>query len=181
VRAGAARVLAGLALAAALAGCAGLRLPGARRAGGTAAPRPRLSRGTAAASGVTLAEQTIRAFATVYINWNAGTVSRQMAELAAASTGQARSEMALAAQQTRSDGALRAGGIANRGTVEAVAPLAGRTDQYVVVTQESTSASATDAYQGLQPAWHLTLATVGRLGGGHGGPGWVISGWQPEN
>ena len=71
---------------------------------------------------------------------------------------------------------LQRGGIANQGTVEAVAPLGGRGDRYVVITRELTTASATTAYQGLQPAWHVTVATVSREPPGQ----WVVSGWQPE-
>ena len=121
--------------------------------------------------------QAIRAFATAYINWNAQTVSADMRSLAARSVGQARAAMTLAAAQTAGDYELREGGIANSGAVEAVAPLSGHAGEYVVVTQESTSASNTTAYQGLRPAWHLALATVERLPGG----GWALSGWQPEN
>ena len=48
---------------------------------------------------------------------------------------------------------------------------------FVVVTRELTTATATNAYQGLRPAWHLALATVTQLSPGH----WVLSAWQPEN
>jgi hypothetical protein len=120
--------------------------------------------------------QAVAAFAISYINWNAQTVAAHMQALAGQSVGQARSAMELAAAQTGSDYELRRGGIANSGTVEAVAPLAGQRDRYVVVTEERTTASATDAYQGLQPAWHVEVATVVRLGQGR----WAVSGWQPE-
>ena len=100
-----------------------------------------------------------------------------MRELASRSVGQARAAMTLAAAQTAGDYELREGGIANSGAVEAVAPLSGHAGEYVVVTQESTSASNTTAYQGLRPAWHLALATVSQLPGGR----WALSGWQPEN
>jgi hypothetical protein len=53
----------------------------------------------------------------------------------------------------------------------------GQRNQYAVVTRERTTASNDGAYQGLAPAWHLTLATVTRLTDG----GWVVSAWQPEN
>jgi hypothetical protein len=119
----------------------------------------------------------IRAFATAYINWTASSVSEQLSALAAQSIGQARSAMQLAAAQTQGDYELQRGGIANSGTVEAVAPLSGRGGRYVVVTLESTTATNTTAYQGLQPAWHLTVATVTLLRGRQ----WVLSGWQPEN
>jgi hypothetical protein len=119
----------------------------------------------------------IRAFATAYINWTASSVSGQLNALAADSIGQARSAMELAAAQTAGDYELQRGGIANSGTVEAVAPLLGRGGRYIVVTLESTTATNTTAYQGLQPAWHLTVATVSLLRGRQ----WVVSGWQPEN
>jgi hypothetical protein len=118
----------------------------------------------------------IHAFATAYINWNAGNVSGRMRALAAASIGQARSAMQLAAANTSRDYELHRGGIANSGTVEAIAPLQGGQDRYVVVTQEQTTATNTSAYQGLRSAWHLTIATVQQMRPG----AWVVSGWQPE-
>lgn len=119
----------------------------------------------------------IRAFVTAYINWNAQTVSQDMQSLAARSVGQARSALQLAAAQTAGDYELKQGGIANSGTVEAVAPLPGRGDQYVVVTRELTTASNTTLYQGLGAAWHVAIATVRQVRAGV----WALSGWQPEN
>ncbi len=116
-------------------------------------------------------------FAGAYINWTPQTVAEDMRTLAARSIGQARSAMQLAAAQTARDYELEQGGISNSGQVEAVAPLLGQRDQYVVVTRELTTATATTAYQGLQPAWHLTIATVTRTPSGQ----WVLSGWQPES
>jgi hypothetical protein len=121
--------------------------------------------------------QAVRAFATAYINWDAQTVAGTLRTLAAHSVGQARSAMTLASAQTADDYELRRGGISNHGTVEAIAPLPGQRDEYVVVTLESTSATNTTAYEGLRPAWHVALATVLELPGGR----WVLSGWQPEN
>jgi hypothetical protein len=119
----------------------------------------------------------VKAFATAYINWTAATVAGDMRSLAERSVGQARSAMALAAAETAGDYELQRGGIANHGTVEAVAPLPGQAGRYVVVTLESTSATNTTAYQGLRPAWHVALATVIEQRPGQ----WVLSGWQPEN
>ncbi|MBV8219982.1 MAG: hypothetical protein JO325_16070 [Solirubrobacterales bacterium] len=136
-------------------------------------PPPQTARG-----GTEAPAQAIREFATAYINWNAQTVSGDMHALAARSVGQARAAMTLAATETAGDYELQRGGISNSGTVEAVAPLAGNgRDRFVVVTRESTAATNTTAYQGLQPAWHLALATVTEQRTG----GWVVSGWQPEN
>jgi len=135
-------------------------------------PRPQ----TAAAPSASAAA-AVRAFAAGYINWNADTVASQMRQLAAGSVGQARSAMQLAAAQTANDYELQRGGIANHGTVEAVAPLRGSGDRYVVVTRETTTAALSSAYQGLRPAWHVAVATVSALGPGR----WVVSGWQPES
>ncbi len=118
----------------------------------------------------------VRAFAGAYINWTADTVAAQMTALAASSVGQARSAMELAAAQTAHDYELQRGGIANTGTVEAVAPLDGARNRYVVITRELTSAANTDAYQGLRPAWHLAIADVTEVAPGR----WAVSRWQPE-
>jgi hypothetical protein len=134
-------------------------------------PAPRQS-----APGSISPAQAITIFATAYINWDAGNVAADMRVLASASIGQARSAMQLAAAQTAGDYELKRGGIANSGTVEAVAPVNGQRNQFVVVTREATTATATNAYQGLRPAWHVTIASVQRLAPGQ----WVISGWQPE-
>jgi len=128
------------------------------------------------APGSASAVQAVAAFATAYINWNADTVAGDMQALAGQSVGQARSAMELAAAQTGSDYELRRGGIANTGTVEAVAPLRGPPNRYVVVTRERTTATTTNAYQGLQPAWHVAVATVVQVVPGR----WAVSGWQPE-
>jgi hypothetical protein len=138
-------------------------------------PSPRVQE-TAAGASATPA-RAISAFASVYINWTAATISADMRALEASSVGQARSVAALAAAQTANDYELQRGGIANSGTVEAVAPLPGQPDRYVVVTRELTSATNTAAYQGLGPAWHVAIATVSELSPGR----WVVSGWQPES
>lgn len=138
-----------------------------------AAPAPREK----AIGGAPAAEDAIRAFAAAYINWDAGSVARDMLVLAAESVGQARAATELAASQTASDYELKQGGIANSGTVEAVAPLAGGGDRYAVVTLERTTATNTNQYDGLAPAWHVTVATATQLSPGR----WVVSGWQPEN
>jgi hypothetical protein len=120
--------------------------------------------------------QAVQVFAATYINWTASTVSARLQALAEVSVGQARSAMSLAAAETAKDYELRRSGVANTGTVEAIAPLRSGSDQYVVVTRESTTATNSSAYRGLAPAWHVTLATVTRVTGGL----WVLSDWQPE-
>jgi hypothetical protein len=130
-----------------------------------------------ATGGASTPVEAITKFAAAYINWTAQTVAADMHTLAAQSVGQARSAMALAAAETAGDYELRRGGIANHGTVEAVAPLAGRPNQCVVVTLEFTTATNTTAYEGLLPAWHVAVATVIETPAGR----WALSAWQPEN
>ncbi|MBO0769276.1 MAG: hypothetical protein J2O48_11395 [Solirubrobacterales bacterium] len=126
--------------------------------------------------GYASAELALRRFAGTYINWNAGDVQGHLRALARASVGQARSAMVLQASQSRGDRELSQAQLSNSGSVQAVAALAGGHGRYVVVTRESTHASASAGYQGLAPAWHLALATVSRQSGR-----WVVSSWQPEN
>ena len=122
------------------------------------------------------ATQAVRTFVTAYVNWTADTVAGDMRMLAARCIGQARSALELAAAETASDYELRRGGIANSGTVEAVAQLPGVRDRFIVVTRESTTATNTTAYAGLRPAWHVALATVARVRGA-----WAVSEWQQQS
>ena len=121
--------------------------------------------------------QAVQVFATTYINWTASTVSVRLQALSEVSVGQARAAMSLAAAQTAHDYELHRGGVANSGVVEAIAPVPDHRDEYAVVTREQTTATGSDAYQGLAPAWHVALATVTRVQHGL----WVLSSWQPEN
>jgi hypothetical protein len=121
--------------------------------------------------------QAVQVFAQTYINWTADTVATRLRVLAQAAIGQARSAMRLAASQVVHDDSLKLGGIANTGTVEGIAPVTGENDVYAVVTREQTTATNTGAYQGLRPAWHVTLATVTKVYGWL----WTISAWQPES
>ena len=128
--------------------------------------------------------RAIRRFAKQYVNWSAANVVARLHALARASVGQARSEMALTAAQVRGDRTLSQAGIANHGTVEAVARLP-QPRRYVVVTREWTTARYTTAYQGLAPAWHVALVTVARVSRagrrGRGPRHWAVSGWQPQS
>jgi hypothetical protein len=121
--------------------------------------------------------QAVEVFAATYINWTAATVSARLQALAQVSVGQARSAMLLEASGTGTDYELHRGGVANRGTVEAVAPLPSAPRQYVVVTREETTSAVPGAARELAPAWHVTLAEVTRVAGGL----WVLSRWQPES
>lgn len=121
--------------------------------------------------------QAVEVFAATYINWTATSVAGRLRALARVSVGQARAAVHQQASEVAADSELRHDGIANAGTVEAIGPLAGRAHRYAVVTRERTIATASDAYQGLAPAWHVAIATVTRTAHGL----WVLSGWQPED
>jgi hypothetical protein len=136
----------------------------------TPAPRP------AVAGGWRSPAQAVQGFATYYVNWNYRTVSLHLRALAEVSVGQARAMLSMAAAQVGRDYELRRGQIANRGVVEAIAPVRGQTDEYAVVTRERTTAANTNAYQELAPAWHVAVATVTRVRGL-----WVLSAWQPQS
>jgi hypothetical protein len=137
-------------------------------------PGPRVHQSAVSFPTQVLAVET---FAAAYINWTATTVSRRMRALAKISIGQARSAVVLDAAQTAQDYELRRGGVANSGAVEAIAPVTGAAHEYAVVTRERTTATNTNAYDGLRPEWHVAVATVSRVARG----GWVVSAWQPEN
>lgn len=137
----------------------------------------------------------VRAFAHTYINWTAADVAKRMHALSRSSVGQARTELQLEAAETKADKELHSGGVANSGVIKAVSRLGGGGggttgkgggagsaaaaggDHYVVVTLEQTTATASSAYDGLAPAWHVAVATV-RATDHHR---WVVSGWQPES
>jgi hypothetical protein len=119
----------------------------------------------------------VAAFVGAYINWDAVSVSADMRQLAARSIDQARAATELAAGETAGDYELQRGGVANSGAIEAITPLSGHAGKYVVVTKELTTATATTVYQGLQPAWHVAIATVAEVSAGQ----WVVSGWQPQS
>ena len=124
-----------------------------------------------------LAAEALIAFADEYINWNARTVAADMRLLASQSVGQAHAAMELAAGETARDYELQRGGIANSGVVEGASPLTGPGGEWVIVTRERTTATASTAYQGLAPEWHVIVARAIELSKGH----WAVSLWQPES
>jgi hypothetical protein len=136
----------------------------------TPGPRPTVAGGWRSPA------QAVQGFASYYVNWNYRTVSLHLRALAEVSVGQARSMLSTAAGQVGRDYELRRGQIANRGVVEAIAPVRGHGNEYAVVTRERTTAANTNAYQGLAPAWHVAVATVTRVRGL-----WVLSAWQPQS
>jgi len=128
------------------------------------------ARAAAAATPVAAIER----FARLYINWTHSTLADHQRQLAAISVGEASAMQARAAARTPADYELHRSRVANRGRIVALAPARpARTGTYVVVTRERTLGART--YEGLAPAYHVTIATVQRLGGG-----WAVSQWRPQ-
>jgi len=116
----------------------------------------------------------IRRFAELYINWNASTLVDHRRQLAAISIGEASSTETRAIAETRKDYELRRSRIANHGRIVAITPtLPPRPGVYLVITRERTTGAG--IYAQLQPAYHLTIATVARIRGG-----WAVRQWHPQ-
>lgn len=115
----------------------------------------------------------IEAFARTYTNWEASTLAGNFEKLAEAAVGQAAKDMSLAAQRSRSDYELQRGKIFNRGSVRSISVDREDPKRYVVVTLER-SGSDSGAYDGLRPAFHVTVAKVQQVA-----DGWTVSSWQP--
>jgi hypothetical protein len=116
----------------------------------------------------------VERFAAAYINWSYRTLAADQQHLAASAVGEARAGELQARQQTERDSALARGRVFNAGRVVAVAQVNGApADEWVCVTREQTGGEG--EFAALAAAYHVTLATVGRVPGG-----WAVSSWQPE-
>lgn len=117
----------------------------------------------------------IERFAGLYINWTYRTLAAHRRQLADMAIGTAAAAQRRGAVESSHDYELAQGKVVNRGQLVAVAPRRpGRVGDYVVVTRETTS--GTDTYDGLPPAYHVTLASVQAVPGGY-----AISAWDPQN
>jgi hypothetical protein len=114
-------------------------------------------------------------FGRLYTNWTAKTVAGQYQSLSRRSVGQAARSLAQTARQARDNSELLRDGVTNRGTIESIAPRRGHPNAYIIVTRETTGA-ASGAYDGLTPAYHVTLAQVQQVAGG-----WTVSAWQLQS
>ncbi len=120
-------------------------------------------------------QAALERYATLSINWSAGTLAAVQRELAAISIGQARAQALQAQASYAHDGTLRESHVANSGSVIAIAagqgPAAG---SWVIVTQETTTGQGD--YAGLPPADHVTQAQLT-----HTRDGWIVSSWSPRS
>jgi hypothetical protein len=116
----------------------------------------------------------LTAFAELYINWSYKTLSAQQRTLAAISVGAARLAEQQAAATSAADNTLRQGHIHNSGQVTSIAPELTHRGTWVIVTQEQTGGDA--QYEGLPPAYHVTLARLAGVPGGY-----AVSEWLPQS
>jgi len=117
-------------------------------------------------------QAALERFADGYTNWTYRTLARDQQQLAASATGAAREGELQAAKQTARDRPLQRGHIFNVSELVSIAPRRGERGQWVVVTRERTGGDG--EYSALQPAYHVTLATVQVVSGG-----WAVSSWRP--
>ena len=169
-------VLAAVAAASLLAAC-GLTNPNTAALGGSTtsssssatAPAPTKPRPDAPGGGTT-PQATIRKYAGLWCNWTATDLLSHETQMAALSTGRARTQALLTAgtQQPPSSS------ITNTCTIESIAPgrsvAAGR---WVLVTAAATADAATPS---ATPLYHVTYVTLSQ----HGGP-YLVSSWAPQS
>jgi hypothetical protein len=119
-------------------------------------------------------QQALNAFAVLYVNWSFRTLTAEQRTLAQMSVGAARLAEAQAAAASPSDRTIREGHIHNSGQVVSIAPDTTRAGAWVIVTREQTGGAS--QYQGLPPAYHVTLARLAHLPGGY-----AVSQWLPQS
>lgn len=164
-----------------LAGCANPDAPSGgqgaadrvQSAGEPPAPAPRSASGEAARDVQLSPQRALEAFAARYVNWDSHTLAQDQRALAAMAVGQARLAERQALAATGSDSTLARAHVFNRGTVVAVAPDSQRPGWWVVITREQTGGS--QEYEGLAPAYHVTLAQLARVRGG-----FAVERWSPQ-
>lgn len=145
-----------------------------QNAGELPAPPPPSSSAQAPAGVQATPAEALEAFARLYINWTYRTLTGNQRRLAAMSVGPARLAEGQAAVASRADTTIARGHIYNTGQIVSVAPELSHTGTWVLVTREQTGGSS--EYQGLQAAYHVTLAKLA-----HVQDGYVIESWLPQS
>jgi hypothetical protein len=145
-----------------------------QNAGELPAPPPSPSAAQAPAGVQATPGGALEAFARLYVNWTYRTLAGNQRRLAAMSVGPARLAERQAAAASRADTTIARGHIYNTGQVVSVAPEPAHTGTWVIVTREQTGGSS--EYQGLQAAYHVTLAKLAHIP-----QGYVIESWLPQS
>jgi hypothetical protein len=117
--------------------------------------------------------KALEAFAALYVNWTYRTLTSNQRQLAAMSVGPARLAEQQAAAASQADTTITRGHIYNKGHIVSVAPEHSHTGTWVIVTREQTGGSS--EYEGLQAAYHVTLAKLASVPGGY-----AVQKWSPE-
>ena len=118
--------------------------------------------------------RALEAFARLYVNWSYRTLSADQRRLAAMSVGPARLAERQAAAASHADTTITRGHIYNTGEIVSIAPDHTRANTWVIVTHEQTGGSS--EYDGLQAAYHVTLARLASVP-----QGFVIEAWLPQS
>jgi hypothetical protein len=145
-----------------------------QNAGEPPAPPPPSSSAQAPAGVKATPAAAVEAFTRLYVNWTYRTLAGNQRRLAAMSVGPARLAEHQATAASQADTTIRRGHIYNTGQIVSVAPERSHTGTWVVVTREKTGGSS--EYQGLQAAYHVTLAKLAHLQDGY-----VIESWLPQS
>lgn len=117
-------------------------------------------------------------FAGLYVNWTYRTLTRDQRRLAAMSVGPSRLAERQAATASQADSTIARGHIYNTGQILSIAPDRSHTGTWIIVTRERTGsngASSTE-YDGLQAAYHVTLAKLASVPGGY-----AVETWLPQS
>jgi hypothetical protein len=146
----------------------------AQNTGETPAPLPPTAQSQAPSAPAATPEQAIRQFALLYVNWTWRTLPTHLRQLAALSVGAARLAEQHAAAAASRDSEIASTHVYNRGQIVSIAPSRTQPGEWVIVTREQTGGNA--QYDGLQPSWHVTLATLAHLPNGYS-----VSRWLPQN
>ncbi|HYM55446.1 MAG TPA: hypothetical protein VES97_08795 [Solirubrobacteraceae bacterium] len=118
--------------------------------------------------------KAIAAFAELYVNWTYRTLSERQRTLAAMSVGAARLSESQAAASSRNDATIARGRIYNSGQVVSIARDLTAADSWVIVTREQTGGNS--QYEGLTAAYHVTIAQLASVPGGH-----AVEQWRPQS
>ncbi len=139
------------------------------------APPPVSSQAQAATEVQPTPAKALETFAQLYVNWTYRTLTSNQRKLAAMSVGAARLAERQAAASSQADSTIARGHIYNTGQILSIAPELSQRGTWVVVTREQTGGSSSE-YQGLQAAYHVTLAKLA-----HVQQGYVIESWLPQS